>query len=83
MTPSEKSLDPGQNFPHDNRLHCSEIIDSPMTGGFSVLYPKQNACRQIEAVEALIHDLPKFRLKEVPPDCSKCPISLEEFHVLS
>ncbi|KAF7147228.1 hypothetical protein RHSIM_Rhsim03G0021500 [Rhododendron simsii] len=39
--------------------------------------------RQIEAVEALIQDLPKFRLKEVPPDCSKCPISLEEFHVLT
>ncbi|KAF7147486.1 hypothetical protein RHSIM_Rhsim03G0021700 [Rhododendron simsii] len=37
----------------------------------------------IEAVEAVIQDLPKFRLKEVPPDCSKCPISLEEFHVFS
>ncbi|KAG5555686.1 hypothetical protein RHGRI_006362 [Rhododendron griersonianum] len=39
--------------------------------------------RQNEAVEALIQDLPKFRLKEVPPDCSKCPISVEEFRVLS
>ncbi|XP_058194581.1 E3 ubiquitin-protein ligase SIS3 [Rhododendron vialii] len=36
---------------------------------------------QTEAVEALIQDLPKFRLKAVPTDCSECPICLEEFHV--
>ncbi|KAM7273712.1 hypothetical protein ACFE04_028376 [Oxalis oulophora] len=36
---------------------------------------------QREAVEALIQDLPKFRLKAVPTDCSECPICLEEFHV--
>ena len=32
-------------------------------------------------MEALIQDLPKFRLKAVPTDCSECPICLEEFHV--
>ncbi|OWM65395.1 hypothetical protein CDL15_Pgr008985 [Punica granatum] len=36
---------------------------------------------QREAVEALIQELPKFRLKAVPIDCSECPICLEEFHV--
>ncbi|KAL2492713.1 E3 ubiquitin-protein ligase SIS3 [Abeliophyllum distichum] len=36
---------------------------------------------QIEAVEALIQELPKFRMKAVPTDCSECPICLEEFHV--
>ena len=36
---------------------------------------------QREAVEALIEELPKFRLKAVPTDCSECPICLEEFHV--
>ncbi|KAK4778965.1 hypothetical protein SAY86_006493 [Trapa natans] len=36
---------------------------------------------QREAVEALIQELPKFRLKIVPTDCSECPICLEEFHV--
>ncbi|KAL5544216.1 hypothetical protein UlMin_008000 [Ulmus minor] len=36
---------------------------------------------QREAVEALIQDLPKFRLKAVPTDCSECPICLEEFRV--
>ncbi|KAL5816296.1 hypothetical protein ACOSQ3_024674 [Xanthoceras sorbifolium] len=36
---------------------------------------------QREAVEALIQDLPKFRLKAVPTDCSECPICLEEFYV--
>jgi hypothetical protein len=36
---------------------------------------------QKEAVEALIQELPKFRLKAVPTDCSECPICLEEFHV--
>ncbi|KAA0055223.1 E3 ubiquitin-protein ligase SIS3-like isoform X1 [Cucumis melo var. makuwa] len=36
---------------------------------------------QREAVEALIQELPKFRLKAVPTDCSECPICLEEFHV--
>ncbi|TXG50293.1 hypothetical protein EZV62_022817 [Acer yangbiense] len=35
---------------------------------------------QREAVEALIQELPKFRLKAVPTDCSECPICLEEFH---
>ncbi|XP_023007709.1 E3 ubiquitin-protein ligase SIS3-like isoform X1 [Cucurbita maxima] len=35
---------------------------------------------QREAVEALIEELPKFRLKAVPTDCSECPICLEEFH---
>ncbi|KAF5195888.1 Myosin-8, partial [Thalictrum thalictroides] len=36
---------------------------------------------QREAVEALIQELPKFRLKAVPSDCSECPICLEEFVV--
>ncbi|CAM8974965.1 hypothetical protein QQ045_030703 [Rhodiola kirilowii] len=36
---------------------------------------------QREAVEALIQDLPKFRLKTVPADCNECPICLEEFQV--
>ncbi|CAL0330142.1 unnamed protein product [Lupinus luteus] len=36
---------------------------------------------QREAVEALIQELPKFRLKAVPTDCNECPICLEEFHV--
>ncbi|KAL3835190.1 hypothetical protein ACJIZ3_009926 [Penstemon smallii] len=36
---------------------------------------------QREAVEALIQELPKFRLKAVPTDCSECPICLEEFHI--
>ncbi|XP_004298936.1 PREDICTED: E3 ubiquitin-protein ligase SIS3 [Fragaria vesca subsp. vesca] len=35
---------------------------------------------QREAVEALIQELPKFRLKAVPTDCSECPICLEEFY---
>ncbi|CAL5401330.1 unnamed protein product [Camellia sinensis] len=38
-------------------------------------------CMQREAAEALIQELPKFRLKAVPTDCSECPICLEEFHV--
>nr|GMC55376.1 E3 ubiquitin-protein ligase SIS3-like [Ipomoea batatas] len=29
---------------------------------------------QREAVETLIQELPKFRLKAVPTDCSECPI---------
>ncbi|XP_009783644.1 E3 ubiquitin-protein ligase SIS3-like [Nicotiana tabacum] len=36
---------------------------------------------QREAVEALIQELPMFRMKAVPTDCSECPICLEEFHV--
>ncbi|PKA63869.1 E3 ubiquitin-protein ligase SIS3 [Apostasia shenzhenica] len=36
---------------------------------------------QREAVEALIQELPKFRLKAVPTDCCECPICLEEFRV--
>lgn len=32
-------------------------------------------------MEALIQELPKFRLKTVPTDCSECPICLEEFRV--
>ncbi|KAK4375647.1 hypothetical protein RND71_006324 [Anisodus tanguticus] len=36
---------------------------------------------QTEAVEALIQELPKFRLKAVPTDCSECPICLEEFRM--
>lgn len=36
---------------------------------------------QREAVEALIQELPMFRLKAVPTDCNECPICLEEFHV--
>ncbi|CAL1406485.1 unnamed protein product [Linum trigynum] len=36
---------------------------------------------QREAVEALIQELLKFRLKVVPTDCSECPICLEEFRV--
>eukprot|EP00250_Pteridium_aquilinum_P012200 c20565_g2_i1 orf=462-1721(-) len=35
---------------------------------------------QREAVEGLIQQLPKFRLKAVPTECSECPICLEEFH---
>ncbi|KAK4479319.1 hypothetical protein RD792_014830 [Penstemon davidsonii] len=34
---------------------------------------------QREAVEALIQELPMFRLKAVPTDCSDCLICLEEF----
>ncbi|KAG2327947.1 hypothetical protein Bca52824_010675 [Brassica carinata] len=34
---------------------------------------------QTEAVEALIQELPKFRLKAVPDDCGECLICLEEF----
>lgn len=43
-----------------------------------------NACctnKQTEAVEALIQELPKFRLKAVPDDCGECLICLEEFHI--
>ncbi|MCD7468807.1 E3 ubiquitin-protein ligase sis3, partial [Datura stramonium] len=36
---------------------------------------------QREAVEALIQELPMFRMKAVPTDCSECPICLEEFLV--
>ncbi|KAH0687128.1 E3 ubiquitin-protein ligase SIS3 [Solanum tuberosum] len=36
---------------------------------------------QREAVEALIQELPMFRMKTVPTDCSECPICLEEFDV--
>lgn len=36
---------------------------------------------QREAVEALIQDLSKFRLKVVPADCSECLICLEEFQM--
>ncbi|KAF8088960.1 hypothetical protein N665_0523s0006 [Sinapis alba] len=36
---------------------------------------------QTEAVEALIQELPKFRLKAVPDDCGECLICLEEFHI--
>lgn len=36
---------------------------------------------QREAVEGLIQQLPKFRLKTVPTECSECPICLEEFCV--
>lgn len=35
---------------------------------------------QREAVEALIQELPKFRMTAVPTECSECPICLEEFH---
>lgn len=35
---------------------------------------------QRDAVEGLIQQLPKFRLKTVPTECSECPICLEEFH---
>jgi E3 ubiquitin-protein ligase SIS3 len=38
-------------------------------------------CKQREAVEALIQELPKFMMKAVPTDCSECPICLEEFRV--
>ncbi|PIA40529.1 hypothetical protein AQUCO_02500320v1 [Aquilegia coerulea] len=34
---------------------------------------------QREAVESLIQELPKFRLKAVPIDCNECPICLEDF----
>nr|ACU19670.1 unknown [Glycine max] len=36
---------------------------------------------QREAVEALIQELPSFRLTAVPTNCSECLICLEEFHV--
>ncbi|XP_055828157.1 E3 ubiquitin-protein ligase SIS3-like [Solanum dulcamara] len=36
---------------------------------------------QREAVEALIQELPMFRMKAVPTDCSECPICLEDFDV--
>lgn len=52
----------------------SSILNSD--GQFSQLMFEQR-----EAVEALIEELPKFRLKAVPTDCSECPICLEEFHV--
>lgn len=32
-------------------------------------------------MEALIQELPRFRMKAVPTDCSECPICLEEFRV--
>lgn len=32
-------------------------------------------------MEALIQELPMFRMKAVPTDCSECPICLEEFDV--
>ncbi|KAH0864459.1 hypothetical protein HID58_081670 [Brassica napus] len=35
----------------------------------------------IQAVEALIQELPKFRLKAVPDDCGECLICLEEFQI--
>ncbi|KAK7317189.1 hypothetical protein RJT34_01199 [Clitoria ternatea] len=35
---------------------------------------------QREAVEALIQELPEFRLNAVPTNCSECLICLEEFH---
>jgi len=37
--------------------------------------------KQTEAVEALIQELPKFRLKAVPDDCGECLICLEELHI--
>ncbi|KAG2329676.1 hypothetical protein Bca52824_000856 [Brassica carinata] len=37
-------------------------------------------CSQ-QAVEALIQELPKFRLKAVPDDCGECLICLEEFQI--
>ena len=37
--------------------------------------------KQTEAVEALIQELPKFRLKAVPDDCGECLICLEEFQI--
>ncbi|KAL3512873.1 hypothetical protein ACH5RR_025590 [Cinchona calisaya] len=36
---------------------------------------------QREAVEALVQEHPKFKLKDVPTDCSECPVCLDEFHV--
>ncbi|CAN6903585.1 unnamed protein product [Brassica oleracea] len=36
---------------------------------------------QAKAVEALIQELPKFRLKAVPDDCGECLICLEEFQI--
>ncbi|XP_027368479.1 E3 ubiquitin-protein ligase SIS3-like isoform X2 [Abrus precatorius] len=36
---------------------------------------------QREAVEALIQELPEFRLNAVPTNCSECLICLEEFRV--
>eukprot|EP00249_Psilotum_nudum_P010745 c22735_g1_i1 orf=380-1618(-) len=36
---------------------------------------------QREAVESLIQQLPRFRLKTVPTECGECPICLEDFCV--
>ncbi|BBM99808.1 peroxin-14 [Marchantia polymorpha subsp. ruderalis] len=36
---------------------------------------------QREEVEKLIQELPKFRLKGVPSECTACPICLDEFEV--
>lgn len=45
-------------------------------------YPGMNLTdSQRAAVETVIQQLPIFVLKAVPPDCSDCPICLEEFHV--
>ncbi|XP_024976975.1 E3 ubiquitin-protein ligase SIS3-like [Cynara cardunculus var. scolymus] len=45
-------------------------------------YPGMNLSdSQRAAVETVIQRLPIFVLKAVPPDCSDCPICLEEFHV--
>ncbi|KAJ9568253.1 hypothetical protein OSB04_004219 [Centaurea solstitialis] len=45
-------------------------------------YPGMNLSdSQRAVVETVIQRLPIFVLKAVPPDCSDCPICLEEFHV--
>ncbi|XP_009632028.1 E3 ubiquitin-protein ligase SIS3-like [Nicotiana tomentosiformis] len=35
----------------------------------------------LSQAQALIQELPIFRMKAVPTDCSECPICLEEFNV--
>jgi ApbE superfamily uncharacterized protein (UPF0280 family) len=65
-------------------MHLGPLLNTAVTLKSSVI--EQNDFKlvlllQREAVEALIQELPKFRLKAVPTDCSECPICLEEFHV--
>ncbi|KAJ7529497.1 hypothetical protein O6H91_15G053400 [Diphasiastrum complanatum] len=65
-------------------LHTSQPVQEPRGGGIEIplhhpglsLTPVQR-----EAVEVLIQQLPRFRLKRVPTECSSCPICLEEFEV--
>ncbi|KAJ7522021.1 hypothetical protein O6H91_19G079400 [Diphasiastrum complanatum] len=65
-------------------LRTSQPVQEPRGGGIEIpLYHPGLSLTpaQREAVEALIQQLPKFRLKGVPTECSSCPICLEEFEV--